>query len=103
MKHFENFSSIEEYREYIKGLTKEELIELDLYLREVAKTKKKLAGFPSLDKPWLKYYTEENIRMELPKKNAYEFIKEQNKDNMDGIAINYIIADITYKELFAKL
>lgn len=103
MKHFENFSNMEEYREYIKGLSKEELVELDLYLKKLAKSKDKLVGYPSLDKPWLKYYTDENIRLEMPKMNAYEFIKSQNKNNMDNVAINYIIADITYRELFAKI
>ena len=27
-----------------------------------------LTGYPSIDKPWLKYYTEEDLKIESPRK-----------------------------------
>ena len=33
---------------------------------------KKVTGYPSIDKPWLKYYSEEAIRAELPNDTLYE-------------------------------
>ena len=36
-------------------------------------------GYPSVDKPWLKYYTEEQINAELPKYKIIDYLERQNK------------------------
>ena len=41
--------------------------------------KQKLTGYPSIDKPWLKYYTEEQINAELPKYKIIDYLERQNK------------------------
>lgn len=64
---------------------------------------KKLTGYPSIDKPWLKYYSEEAINAPLPECTMYEYIYKPNQDNLDRIAINYYGADITYGELFDRI
>ena len=33
---------------------------------------KKLTGYPSIDKPWLKYYSEEAIRADVPKGTIFQ-------------------------------
>ncbi len=33
---------------------------------------KKLTGYPSIDKPWLKYYSDEAINGKLPECSIYE-------------------------------
>ena len=38
-----------------------------------------LTGYPSIDKPWLKYYTEEAIYTPLPECTIYEYMYENNK------------------------
>ncbi len=43
-------------------------------------TEKKLTGYPSIDKPWLKYYSEEAINSVIPRKTMYQFIYDSNKD-----------------------
>ncbi len=43
-------------------------------------TSEKAAGYPSVDKPWLKYYTEEAINAKLPERTIYEYLWESNKD-----------------------
>ena len=41
---------------------------------------KTLTGHPSIDKPWLKYYSEEAINSSLPEYTIYEYFYENNKD-----------------------
>ena len=40
--------------------------------------KKELTGYPSIDKPWLKYYSEEAINAPLPECTICEYMKERN-------------------------
>lgn len=60
-------------------------------------------GYPSIDKPWLKYYSEEAINAPLPECSIYEYMLENNKDYPVDIAINYLGRKITYKELFENI
>ena len=39
-----------------------------------------LTGFPSVDKPWLKYYSEEAIWEKLPACTMYDLIYQENQD-----------------------
>ena len=64
---------------------------------------KKMTGYPSIDKPWLKYYTEEAINTPLPNCTIYEHIKNSNGDNYERVAINYYGSNITYKQLFERI
>lgn len=65
--------------------------------------KKELTGYPSIDKPWLKYYSEEAINTPLPECSIYDYMLENNKDYPNDIAINYVGRKITYKELFENI
>ena len=62
-----------------------------------------LTGFPSIDKPWLKYYSEEAINAPLPECSIYEYMLENNRNYPADIAINYLGRKITYKELFENI
>ena len=64
---------------------------------------KKLTGYPSIDKPWLKYYSEEAINAPLPECTMYEYLWENNKDHLGNIALNYYDRKITYGELFENI
>jgi len=64
---------------------------------------KNLTGYPSIDKPWLKYYSEEAINAEIPKCSIYEAIKNPNKDNLDSIAFKFYGNSITYRTLFNNI
>lgn len=64
---------------------------------------KELTGYPSIDKPWLKYYSEEAINAPLPECTIYEYLYENNKDYPSDIAINYLGRKISYKELFENI
>ncbi|MBQ7671254.1 MAG: acyl--CoA ligase [Clostridia bacterium] len=64
---------------------------------------KKLTGYPSIDKPWLKYYSEEAINTPLPECTLYEHILKCNSDNLDRIALNYYGTNISYRSLFEEI
>ena len=38
---------------------------------------KELTGYPSIDKPWLKYYTEEAINAPFPKMSKIDYIRSK--------------------------
>ena len=84
---------------------REKDIERDLYLRKVAlgEIEGKITGYASIDKPWLKYYTEDNIRAELPHMTAYEYLKKQNAERLDFQAIDSEVGNYTYRELFEMI
>ena len=62
-----------------------------------------ITGYPSIDKPWLKYHSYKAINSSLPECTIYEYIFNQNQDNLDSIAINYYGTDITYRKLFQDI
>ena len=64
---------------------------------------KPLTGYPSIDKPWLKYYSEEAINAPLPECTIYEYLWENNKDHPNDIALIYYDRKITYRELFENI
>ena len=64
---------------------------------------KQLTGYPSVDKPWLKYYSEEAINTPLPECSIYEYLWQNNKDHKSEIAINYLGKKITYAQLFCNI
>ncbi|MBR3186030.1 MAG: acyl--CoA ligase [Oscillospiraceae bacterium] len=64
---------------------------------------KKLTGYPSIDKPWLKYYSEEAINAPLPECTMYQYIWENNKDHLSDIALRYYGAKISYGQLFENI
>ncbi len=60
-------------------------------------------GYPSIDRPWLKYYTDEAINDPLPDCSIYEYLVENNKDYPQDIAIIYLGKKISYRELFENI
>ena len=64
---------------------------------------KKLTGYPSIDKPWLKYYSEEAINTKLPECTIFEYIYEKNKTNLEKPALRYFNKVFTYSHMFAYI
>ena len=63
----------------------------------------KQTGYPSIDKPWLKYYTIDDLKLKNPQCTLFENIYENNKDYLSDIAINYFGKSINYSELFTHV
>lgn len=59
-----------------------------------------VTGYPSIDKPWLKYYSDEAINTSIPKRTVYESIYDNNIEHLDDIALVYYGRKITYKTVF---
>lgn len=87
----------------MKGLDYRE--ENNLYLRKLAlgEINGEKTGYPSKDKPWLKYYSEEMLSTQFPKTSIYEFLLIRNKDHLNDVAINYFDNRITYKSIFKNI
>ena len=66
-------------------------------------TEKELTGYPSIDKPWLKYYPDSLADKPLPQKSLYKYIYEANKDHKTNYAFNYFGKRITYGQLFYEI
>lgn len=64
---------------------------------------KALTGYPSIDKPWLKYYSEEAINAKVPELTMYEYLWERNKDYLDNTAIMYFGKKMTYRKFFSLI
>ena len=60
-------------------------------------------GYPSVDKPWLKYYSEKTINTQLDECTLYEYLIKNNKDYPRDIAINYLGRKYTYEEFFKNI
>lgn len=62
----------------------------------------KLTGYPSIDKPWLKYYPEEAINMPLPDGTAYDYLYQKNKSR-DKTALEYVGNKVSYQKMFENI
>lgn len=60
----------------------------------------RLTGYPSIDRPWLKYYSKDIFHISLPECSIYQFFLEGNKEYQEGVAFKYFGKTFTYQELF---
>lgn len=58
---------------------------------------------PSVEKPWLKFYTEEELAKQPVKATIFERIYKNNKNHMGNIAINYFGSKISYGSMFENI
>lgn len=87
----------------IEELEKE--IQRDLYLRKIqtGDIMGPPTGIPNIDKPWLKYFTEEQIKVKPINKTAYRYLYDENKHFQNDTAIIFMGKNIKYYELFAEI
>lgn len=62
-----------------------------------------LTGYPSIDKPWMKYYGEQTISTQPDECTVYENIYNSNKQYPSDIALMFFGKKFTYKELFKEI
>ena len=93
------------YKEKLSKLSEKEKKLRDLYLRKISlgEIEGPMTGYPSIDKPWLKYYDEETIKLDLPKMNAYKYLLQCSKNKENNVAVEYAFAKISYKKLLEKI
>lgn len=59
---------------------------------------KKLSGYPSVDKPWLKYYSQKAIKTPLPEVSMYTYMTDSNQDRLNETALVYFGRKITHRQ-----
>jgi len=59
--------------------------------------------YPSIDKPWLKYYSEEAIKGPMPTCSVYEYMHDNNVGYEDRVALDYYGRKIRYGEMFENI
>lgn len=64
---------------------------------------KELTGYPSVDKPWLKFYSAEAINAPAPDGSMYDYLYHCNADNLDGIAFDNYGQRISYGDFFNSI
>ena len=92
-------------KEWIMNLSDDEKKERNLYLRELAtgELQGPPVGYASIDKPWLKSYSEEAVMKSPPEMKMFDYLMKNNRNNLDCIAIDYFGKKITYLELINNI
>ena len=62
-----------------------------------------LTGYPSIDKPWLRYYDSAVEDLDIPDCSVYDLMEKYTKEFDDECAIEYLKIKISYKELREKI
>lgn len=62
-----------------------------------------LTGYPSIDKPWLNCYSEADKQITYPECSMYEYLRENSKNFLHLVAIEYYGVKIKYSQLFHKI
>ena len=62
-----------------------------------------LTGYPSIDKPWNKFYRQEPIRNIKLNQTIYSMVFGENINNMDDEALGYLGVTLTFNELKNKV
>ena len=93
------------YKKKIEELSLEEQKLRRLYLRKLSlgEIQGPGTGYLSIDKPWLKYYSEEAITSDLPEMTAYQYMCHENFDNLSTKAISYFEKEISFKKYIKKI
>ena len=96
---------LDEQKKKLSTLTDEEKKQRDLYLKKLADgtIQGPPTGYPSIDKPWLKYYEDEWITADPPHMSAYDYLFHKNADRMDKNALYYYGTKITFRQLQQKI
>ena len=85
--------------------TYDEEIERNLYLKDllVGKRLGPLTGVPNIDRPWLKYYSNEELMATAINKTVYRYLYDENKKYSNATAIIFANREIKYFELFSQI
>lgn len=63
----------------------------------------KLTGYPSIDKPWLRYYPPDSSSWDIPRGSMYEYMVSQTQNNTNMYVLNYFGKRITYNDFYSQI
>lgn len=86
-------------------LSEEECIERDMYLKRLqdGTLQGPLVGIPSIDKSWVKHFSDEAIKFKLDDISMYKYMEIKAKKYKDAIAIEYFGRKISYSQILDKI
>lgn len=61
------------------------------------------SGYPSIDKPWLKYYSDKLLNTPLTICGMYDFIYQRNQNHLQSTALNYFGKKVSYGDFFQRV
>lgn len=62
-----------------------------------------MTGYPSIDKPWIKYYTEQQKSVRFEPMSMYQLVRKNNAAHQNDTAFNYMGNQISYGTLLRKI
>ena len=62
-----------------------------------------MTGYPSINRPWLKYYSDEAKEAKIPECTIYDYLWESNREHLDNVALNYFGYKIPYRKMFEEI
>ena len=91
-------------KEKLSLLSDEEKKQRDLYLRGLAsgEIQGPPVGYSSIDKPWLKFYSEDEVKKTTSELGIYDYVRSRNQNN-NLIAINYFGNKITFGDFYERV
>ncbi len=96
-------------KEKISKLSDEEKKLRNLYLRKISSGELygPMTGYPSIDKPWLKYFDDTSIEalLKYEDKNIsmYEQLYNYGINHLDDVILEYLGSEFTYRELLNNI
>ena len=62
-----------------------------------------LTGYPSIDKPWLKYYSEKAIAQDIPETKMYDYLSGCFIGHEKNFCLEYFGTKITYQNFIKEI
>lgn len=76
---------------------------IDNWRNNALTDRQELTGYPSKDRPWLKYYDKRPEDLVYPDKTLWQFVWDNNKNHMDDVVLQYFGKRITYRMFFTNV
>lgn len=101
----DKINQLKEYRNKIANLSDTKKKERDLYLKRLSngKIQGPGTGFASIDKPWLKEYSDEAILSKIESQSLYEFYFNSCKDHLEEDAIVFMGKSFTHRDILNNI
>lgn len=109
-----NKEDLLKYKARIAELSEEEKAQRNVYLRKLATGEiyGPQTGYSSIDMSWLKFYSEEGIQLEVPKKSMYQYFVDSVEKVLDTVAVDLrmgfnnfdkSVRKLTYREIIDEI
>lgn len=100
-----NKDELSKLKEKLGTLTEKEEKLRNIYLRKLAtgELQGPPVGYASVDKPWLKYFSEESIMKDFDDMSIYQLMESKNLGHESEIALSYFGKKTTYGELLKNI